>query len=60
MPGWLQGWAEHQPLSVVTDAFRGLALGGATTGDLAAALAWCLGIVAVAAPIAVRLYRRVA
>jgi len=60
MPGWLQGWAENQPLSVVTDAARDLALGGPTAADVLAALAWCIGIVAVAAPIAVRLYRRVA
>ncbi|HZP29268.1 MAG TPA: ABC transporter permease [Acidimicrobiia bacterium] len=58
MPGWLQGFARHQPVSAVTTAVRGLTLGGATTGDVLTAIAWCVGIVAVAAPIAVRRYRR--
>jgi ABC-2 type transport system permease protein len=58
MPSWLQGFAEHQPVSAVTNAVRGLTLGGATTGDVLTAIAWCVGIVAVAAPIAVRRYRR--
>ena len=58
MPGWLQTFAEHQPVSAVTTAVRGLTLGGATTGDVLTAIAWCVGIVAVAAPIAVRRYRR--
>ena len=58
MPSWLQGFAEHQPVSAVTNAVRGLTLGGATTGDVLTAIAWCVGIVAVAAPFAVRRYRR--
>jgi len=60
MPGWLQAFAKHQPVSVVVDAVRGLTLGGATTGDVLGALAWIVGIVAVFAPIAVARYRRVA
>lgn len=59
MPGWLQGWANHQPLSAVTNAARDLALGGPTATDVFQAIAWCVGIVAVAAPLAVSLYRRV-
>jgi ABC-2 type transport system permease protein/oleandomycin transport system permease protein len=58
MPSWLQGFAEHQPVSAVTTAVRGLTLGGASTGDVLTAVAWCVGIVAVAAPMAVRRYRR--
>jgi ABC-2 type transport system permease protein len=58
MPSWLQGFAEHQPVSAVTTAVRGLTLGGATTSDVLIAIAWCVGIVAVAAPLAVRRYRR--
>ena len=59
MPGWLQTFAEHQPVSVVVDAVRDLTVGGPTSGDVLAALAWIIGIVAVCAPIAVRQYRRV-
>ena len=58
MPSWLQGFARNQPVSAVTTAVRGLTLGGASTGDVLVAIAWCVGIVAVAAPIAVRRYRR--
>jgi ABC transporter DrrB family efflux protein len=59
MPGWLQTFAEHQPVSVVVDAVRELTTGGPTRGDVLAAIAWIVGIVAVCAPIAVRQYRRV-
>ena len=38
---------------------RDLTVGGPTSGDVLAALAWIIGIVAVCAPIAVRQYRRV-
>jgi ABC-2 type transport system permease protein/oleandomycin transport system permease protein len=58
MPGWLQGWANNQPVSEVISAVRGLTLGGATASDVLTALAWCVGIIAVAAPLAVRIYRR--
>ncbi len=58
MPSWLQGWAEHQPVSVVIDAVRGLTLEGSSASQVLTALAWCVGIIAVAAPIAVRKYRR--
>jgi ABC-2 type transport system permease protein len=59
MPGWLQTFAEHQPVSVVVNAVRGLTYGGATTGEVLAAVAWIVAIVAVCAPIAVKRYRRV-
>jgi ABC-type multidrug transport system permease subunit len=60
MPGWLQPFAENQPLSVVVDASRSLVLGGPTAGNVLYALAWCVGIIAVAAPLAVRRYRQAA
>lgn len=60
MPGWLQAWAERQPVTIVIDAVRALVLGGPTAGKVLAALAWIVGIVVVAAPLAVRRYRRVA
>ncbi len=59
MPGWLQAFAKHQPVSVVVDAVRDLTVGGATRGDVLGALAWIVGIIVVFAPIAVFLYRRV-
>jgi ABC transporter DrrB family efflux protein len=57
MPGWLQGVARNQPLSVVVTASRALVLGGPTAGHVFQALAWCAAILAVAAPWAVRRYR---
>lgn len=58
MPGWLQAFAEHQPVSVTASAVRALVLGGPTTSVVIQSLAWSVGILVVFAPIAVRLYRR--
>jgi ABC-2 type transport system permease protein/oleandomycin transport system permease protein len=58
MPGWLQPFAEHQPVSVTASAVRALVLGGPTASYVLQTLAWCLGILAVAAPIAVWRYRK--
>jgi len=60
MPGWLQVFADHQPVTAVVDAVRALVLGGPTAGKVFAALAWCVGIVAVFAPLAVARYRKTA
>jgi ABC-2 type transport system permease protein/oleandomycin transport system permease protein len=58
MPGWLQLFARHQPVSVTVSAARDLVLGGPVASDLIQSLAWMAGIVIVFAPLAVRLYRR--
>ncbi|MGH2528968.1 MAG: ABC transporter permease [Actinomycetota bacterium] len=58
MPGWLQAFADHQPVSVTASAVRALVLGGPTASYVLQALAWIAGIILVAAPIAVRRYRR--
>jgi ABC-2 type transport system permease protein/oleandomycin transport system permease protein len=60
MPGWLQAYNEFQPVSVVVEAVRALSLGGATAGQVLAALGWCVALVAVFAPLSVRRYRRAA
>jgi ABC transporter DrrB family efflux protein len=57
MPSWLQGYATHQPVSVVVDAVRVLMTGGPTTTLVWEALVWCIGIFVVLAPIAVWRYR---
>ncbi|MGH9182460.1 MAG: ABC transporter permease [Acidimicrobiales bacterium] len=59
MPGWLQPYADNQPVSATVDAARALVLGGPTTGVVLQALAWSVGILVVAATLAVRRYRRV-
>jgi len=65
MPGWLAAFADHQPITTVANALRGLTLGQAalpaghtTTGEVLAVLAWTAGILTVFAPLAIRTYRR--
>lgn len=66
LPSWLQGFADNQPITVTTNALRGLILGqGAlppghtVAGDVLMALAWSAAIMAVFVPLSVRVYRRV-
>jgi ABC-2 type transport system permease protein/oleandomycin transport system permease protein len=60
MPAPLEWFANHQPVSIVIDAVRALTYGGqfASTGKVLGAIAWSVGIIVVAAPLAVRMYRR--
>jgi ABC transporter DrrB family efflux protein len=58
MPGWLQAFAEHQPVSLTASAARQLMIGTPAGNDLLWACVWIVGIIAVCAPLAVRLYRR--
>ena len=58
MPGWLQAFADYQPVSVTASAIRALVLGGPTATYVLQSLAWIAGIIFVSAPIAVRRYRR--
>lgn len=59
MPGWLQVWARHQPVSAVADAVRACMLGGPTATKVLISLAWSFGIALVVAPIAIRRYKRI-
>jgi ABC-2 type transport system permease protein len=58
MPGWLQAFAEHQPVSLTASAARQLMIGIPAGNDLLWSIVWIAGIIAVCAPLAVRLYRR--
>ncbi len=62
MPGWLQAFANNQPVTYVIDTMRGLALGGPYAAHLSAdlwkSIAWLAGIFIVFAPLAVRAYKR--
>ncbi len=58
MPGWLQAFANNQPVTYVINTMRALALGGPIEADLWKSVAWLAGIFVVFAPLAVRAYRR--
>ena len=66
MPGWLQVFAKHQPLTDMVDAVRALTLGSRAGGLLGhpasyyvvRALLWAAAILVLAAPLAVARYRR--
>jgi ABC-2 type transport system permease protein/oleandomycin transport system permease protein len=58
MPGWLQPWAEHQPVSVCAQAARALTLGTPAWSPVLQTIAWIVGILVVFAPISVWRYRR--
>src|SRR5439155_10519254 len=40
MPGWLQAFSAHQPVTVTVNAVRALVLGGPTLRPVLQALAW--------------------
>ncbi|GGO83588.1 ABC transporter permease [Wenjunlia tyrosinilytica] len=57
MPGWLQAWVKVNPVSHLSDAFRGLTTGGEVASPVLWTLVWAAGIAAVFAPLAMRAYR---
>ena len=59
MPGWLQPFARHQPVSITINAVRALLQGEPTHHWVWQSLAWSAGILVVFFTIAVRLYRNV-
>ena len=64
MPGWLQAFAKHQPVTQVVDASRQLLLGGPSTlwstTNVWLSLVWAAGLLVILAPLAVWRYRRAA
>jgi ABC transporter DrrB family efflux protein len=66
MPGWMQAFATHQPITVMVDAVRVLTQGQAAEALLghgagfyvARSLAWAAAIVVTFVPLAVARYRR--
>jgi ABC transporter DrrB family efflux protein len=58
MPGWLQAFANNQPVTYVINTMRALALGGPVEASLWKSIAWLAGIFIVFLPLAVRAYRR--
>ncbi len=66
MPGWLQAFAQYQPITIMVDAVRALFLGdraqallGHSAGwYVTVSLLWAVGFVAVFAPLAVAKFKR--
>ena len=58
MPGWLQAFANNQPMTYVVNTMRALAIGGPVWPSLWKSLVWLIGIFVVFLPLAVRAYRR--
>ena len=58
MPGWLQWWAENQPVSVTANAARAITLGQPAGSHILKCLAWSVVLLGLFVPIAVRRYRK--
>jgi oleandomycin transport system permease protein len=58
MPGWLQAWVKVNPVSHLADSVRALTIGGPVGDHALYTLLWAAGIVIVAFPLAMRMYRR--
>jgi ABC-2 type transport system permease protein len=58
MPPVVRAFAQHQPVTSIVNSIRALLSGNPVGNDLWIALAWCLGIMAVAYFFAVRAYQK--
>ncbi|RVW04381.1 ABC transporter permease [Rhodococcus spongiicola] len=52
-PEWIRPFVRNQPISQFSYAMRDMAEGGVTASTLFPALAWCVGLIAVFAPLGV-------
>lgn len=58
MPGPVRAFAEHQPVTSIVNTIRALLADQPVSSDIWIALAWCVGILAVAYGFAMIIYRR--
>jgi len=58
MPSWIQGFAEHQPVTPVIETLRGLLVGTPIGSSASEALAWCAGILLVSVALSGVLFQR--
>jgi oleandomycin transport system permease protein len=58
MPGWLQAFVKVNPLTHLVSAMRGLMLGGNVGTQVGWTLAWCVGLLVIFFPLALRAYIR--
>ncbi len=57
-PVWLRPYVRNQPVSQVAETLRGLATGHIVISNLAASLAWCMGMLLIFGAITLRMQRR--
>ncbi|MGW0822103.1 ABC transporter permease [Streptomyces sp. NPDC002845] len=58
LPGWLEAFVNVNPITRLVTAVRGLMHGEPVTTEIGWVLMTCVGLVAVFAPVTMRLYRR--
>jgi len=58
LPGWLRAFADHQPVSLIMDAVRGLLLDRADSSTILQALMWCGVLLFITIPLAIWTYSR--
>lgn len=58
MPDWLRAFVDHQPVTLIVNAVRGLLLNQPDASTILQSVAWCVGILIVFVPIAVWAYGR--
>jgi oleandomycin transport system permease protein len=58
MPGWLQAFVNVNPVTLLSDASRGLMVGGPVAGPVLGSLLWAAVILAVFAPLSLRALKR--
>jgi ABC transporter DrrB family efflux protein len=58
MPGWLQWFAEINPLTLVIDSVRSLTLEGVPGASFVGGVAWSVGLLVVFFPVGMWLYNR--
>src|SRR5690242_5637810 len=57
MPGWIQGFARHQPVTVVVETLRGLLLDLPNRSSAQPAILWCAGILLASVALSAALFR---
>jgi ABC-2 type transport system permease protein/oleandomycin transport system permease protein len=58
MPGWMQAFAKNQPVSILIEEMRSLALGGPVALHAWESALWLSGLFILFASLAVRAYRK--
>lgn len=58
MPGWLQAIVKANPVTMLSDATRGLLIGGPVARPALGAILWGVALIAVFAPLSVRRFKR--